>query len=186
MTYLNPQFENPSFGPQQYYVEGNIMEGVAGPEGPIGPFKGMQIRGKQLAPATVPMPFFEHYVRTHTAKEAYENVLADVGCNVPMLDDHDTRVIRETREGTTTYKGSKSGFPGLPDSQADVGGWEDYPEILRPDDWDTDRDGMPDKWEIEKNLDPNAATDGALDPDGDGYTNLEDYLNWLATGSTRN
>jgi cellulose-binding protein len=183
-TYLNPQFENSAFGPQQYYVEGNIMEGVAGPEGPTGMFRGMNVRGQQDAPVTVPEPFFEHHVKTHTAKEAFENVLADVGCNVPRLDDHDKRVIEETRAGTTTYKGSKSGLPGLPDTQEDVGGWEDYPEIRRPASWDTDGDGMPDKWEIEKALNTNDPADGAADPDGDGYTNLEDYLNWLAEDKT--
>jgi hypothetical protein len=183
MTYLNPQFENPSFGPQQYYVEGNIMEGVAGPEGPIGPFKGMRVRGQQDAPVTVDQPFFPSHVETHSAREAYENVLADVGCNVPMLDDHDTRVINEVRRGTATYKGSKSGYPGLPDSQEDVGGWEHYPEIHRPADWDTDRDGMPNQWETRRGLNPDDGTDGVLDPEGDGYTNLEDYLNWLAAGN---
>ena len=91
---------------------------------------------------TVPEPFFESHVKTHSAEEAFENVLADVGCNVPMLDDHDSRVIGETRAGTTTYRGSKSGLPGLPDSQADVGGWEHYPEIHRAADWDTDGDGI--------------------------------------------
>lgn len=183
-TYLNPQFENPAFGPQQYYVKGNIMEGVAGPEGPTGPFKGMKVRGHQDAPVTVPEPFFEPYVKTHSAKEAYKNVLADVGCNVPVLDDHDKRVIREVRSGTATYKGSKSGLPGLPDSQEDVGGWEDYPEIHRPADWDTDGDGMPDRWEAQKGLGANNPADGAADPDDDGYTNLEDYFNWLADGNT--
>ena len=185
-TYLNPQFENPAFGPQQYYVKGNIMEGVTGPEGPSGPFKGMKVRGHQDATVTVPEPFFEHYVKTHTAEEAYGNVLADVGCNVPVLDDHDKRVIREVRGGTTTYKGSRSGLPGLPDSQEDVGGWEDYPEIHRPANWDTDGDGMPNQWEARKGLDANDPADGADDPDGDGYTNLEDYLNWLASGDALN
>jgi hypothetical protein len=183
LTYLNPQFENPAFGPQQYYVEGNIMEGVAGPEGPTGPFKGMSVRGRQDAPTTVPTPFFEPFVTTHSAEEAYENVLADVGANVPMLDDHDTRVIREVREGTATFKGSKTGLPGLPDSQADVGGWEDYPEIHRPSDWDVDGDGLPGWWEVQRGLNPRDPADGAMDPDGDGYTNLEDHLNWLAAGN---
>jgi hypothetical protein len=184
MTYLNPQFEHPAFGPQQYYVEGNVLEGVAGPEGPKGPFTGMVPVGSQDAPVTVDKPFFPSYVKTHSAKEAYENVLADVGCNVPMLDDHDKRVIKEVREGTTTYKGSKSGLPGIPDVQEDVGGWENYPEIRRPADWDTDGDGLPNQWEIQKKLNPNDLADGATDPDGDGYTNLEDYLNWLAAGNT--
>ncbi len=185
-TYLNPQFENPAFGPQQYYVKGNIMEGVTGPEGPIGPFKGLTPRGHQEEPITVPEPFFEHYVKTHTAEEAYENVLDNVGCNVPILDDHDKRVIREVRSGSTTYQGSKSGLPGLPDSQEDVGGWEDYPEIHRPANWDTDGDGLPDQWEVRKGLNANDPADGAVDPDGDGYTNLEDYLNWLACGNILN
>ncbi len=180
-TYLNPQFEHPDFGPQQYYVTGNITEGITQPEGPIGPFKGVKVKGRQEAPATVPQPFFESYVTTHTACQAYNNVLADVGCNVPTLDDHDKRVINEVITGTAAYKGSISGLPGLPDSQQDVGSWEDYPEIHRPDNWDTDRDGMPDFWEINMNLKPDDPADGSDDPDRDGYTNLEDYLNSLTT-----
>jgi hypothetical protein len=184
-TYLNPQFENPAFGPQQYYVAGNHTAGVSGPEGPTGPLAGMRVRGRQEAPVTVAEPFFEHHVTTHTAREAYDNVLADVGCNVPALDEHDQRVIQEVRTGTAKFKGSKTGLPGLPDTQVDVGGWEDYPEVHRPRDWDTDGDGLPNDWEtrMRKNLDPGNAEDGATDPDGDGYTNLEDYLNWLAAGS---
>lgn len=184
-TYLNPQFENPAFGPQQYFVAGNIMEGYAGPEGPTGNFKGLKVNGHQDAPATVSEPFFEHHVKTHTAQEAFVNVLADVGCNVPLLDNHDTRVIEETRAGTTTYKGSKTGLPGFPDSQEDVGGWEDYPEIHRPANWDTDGDGMPDAWEIAHGLAPKNASDAVAAPKGDGYTNLERYLNSLVRENSR-
>ncbi len=126
--------------------------------------------------------FFDPLVVTHSAQEAFENVLRDVGCNVPVLDDHDRRIIEETRSGGFTFRGSRSGLPGLPDSQADVGGWEDYPEIHRPNDWDTDRDGMPDHWEKTHGLNPEDPVDGALDPDGDGYTHLEDYLNALTLG----
>ena len=42
---------------------------------------------------------------------------------------------------------------------------------------DTDLDGMPDAWEIEQGLNPSDPTDAQLDPDGDGLTNLEEYLN---------
>lgn len=177
LTYLNPQFENPSFGPQQYYVEGNLVEGVSKPEGPTGPFAGMKVSGSQPWPVTLHEPFFPPYVKTRSAQAAYHSVLSDVGCSFPQLDDHDLRVIRETRQGTTTYVGSKSGKPGLPDSQEDVGGWEEYPEVHRPDDWDPDNDGMPTAWETTHGLDPSDPADGAVDPDGDGYTNLEDYLN---------
>jgi hypothetical protein len=42
---------------------------------------------------------------------------------------------------------------------------------------DSDRDGMPDAWEIKNRLDPHNPDDRNLDPDHDGYTNLEEYLN---------
>ncbi|HEY5914693.1 MAG TPA: lamin tail domain-containing protein, partial [Verrucomicrobiae bacterium] len=44
---------------------------------------------------------------------------------------------------------------------------------------DTDGDGLPDAWEIAHGLDPNSASgdNGAAgDPDGDRFTNLEEYL----------
>jgi hypothetical protein len=105
--------------------------------------------------------------------------LANVGCNFPTLDEHDTRVIAEVRSGTAKFKGSKTGLPGLPDSQDDVGGWDNYPEMKRSVDWDTDRDGMPDTWEKQHGLNPTDANDGNKDLNGDGYTNLEKYLNSL-------
>ncbi|WP_158289567.1 fibronectin type III domain-containing protein [Paenibacillus flagellatus] len=44
---------------------------------------------------------------------------------------------------------------------------------------DTDGDGMPDVWEREHGLNPNDPLDGKADFTGDGYTNLEKYLNEL-------
>jgi hypothetical protein len=118
-------------------------------------------------------------VTTHSAAEAYTNVLDDVGCNFPMLDDHDQRILREVREGSFQFKGSVTGLPGLPDSQEDVGGWEEYPVVQRPADWDRDHDGMPDAWERAHGLNPQDPADGRGDFNGDGYTNLEKYLNEL-------
>jgi hypothetical protein len=166
-----------SFGPQDYFAEGNVMPGHYDATQPLA--------GVIAKPASIPLsefikdkPLFESYVTTQSAEDAYRSVLADVGCNIPVLDDHDQRIIRETRDGTTTYKGSKTGLAGIPDSQEDVGGWEDYPEVHRPDGWDTDGDGIPDDWEKSHGLNPSDRTDGAKDS-GDGYTNLEKYLNWL-------
>lgn len=122
-------------------------------------------------------PFFEPFIKTHSPDEAYENVLANVGCNFPALDVHDARVIAEVRAGTAKSQGSMT---GLPDSQDDVGGWENYPEEHRPANWDSDHDGMSDAWEKRAGLDSKDATDGNADRDGDGYTNLEEYLGWLA------
>ena len=109
-------------------------------------------------------------------------MLADVGCNVPMLDDHDRRVIEETRAGTTTFKGSKSGLPGLPDSQEDVGGWEDYPKSTAPPvgipmATACPTDGRPKGISI-----PMTPAMARSTPTAMAYTNLEDYLNCLAGG----
>ncbi len=170
-----------AFGPQEYYVAGNVMEGHYGADEPLKGVRGQ--RHEPIEDFIVDKPFFEPHVATESAAEAYDDVLADVGCNLPMLDEHDQRVIEETRAGATTFKGSVSGIPGLPDKQDDVGGWDDYPETHRAADWDSDHDGLPDAWETEHNLDPHSTvgdlTDANADPDGDGFTNLEAYLNGL-------
>lgn len=41
---------------------------------------------------------------------------------------------------------------------------------------DTDEDGLPDWWEILHGFDPEEPSDAEEDPDGDGYSNLEEYL----------
>jgi hypothetical protein len=52
--------------------------------------------------------------------------------------------------------------------------------LNRPANWDTDGDGMPDYWEIEHGLNPNDPSDRNGDYSGDGYSNLEKYLNEVA------
>jgi hypothetical protein len=169
-------------GSQRYYVEGNVIPGHFGVTNQAAGRTATTERGGRLPTDYSPWsetPFFEPYVKTQTATEAYVNVLADVGCNFPTLDDHDKRVIQEVRDGTFKFKGSKTGLAGLPDSQDDVGGWEEYPEVHRAADWDTDGDGMPDDWEKSHGLNPKDPADGNKDFNGDGYTNLEKYLNSL-------
>lgn len=41
---------------------------------------------------------------------------------------------------------------------------------------DTDHDGMPDDWETDAGLNPNSNLDAVLDKDGDGQSNLNEYL----------
>lgn len=63
------------------------------------------------------------------------------------------------------------------DSQRDVGGWPVLRSGTAPQ--DSDGDGMPDAWERQRGLDPKR-DDSAGDRDGNGYSNVEDYLNELA------
>ncbi len=170
-TYLNPDHgtnADGSYG-QRYYSSGNTMPGY--PQSNTGGWMTNQ-------------PFFPSYVTTQSATNAYKIVLSDVGCTQPMVDDHDTRQIREALYGTNTYWGSVSGLPGLPDSETDVGGWENYPEIHRATNWDSDHDGLPDWWEVMRGLNPHSPpgdfSDANADLVGDEYTELDRYLNFMA------
>jgi hypothetical protein len=46
---------------------------------------------------------------------------------------------------------------------------------------DTDQDGMPDAWELANGLNPNDPADANGDLNGDGYTNIEKYINAIPT-----
>jgi hypothetical protein len=183
MYALNAQHEGYGGGMQRYFFDGNIMLGRFDEKNQAA---GRTESGKKVDYQTfVDQPFFEPYVTTQSAIDAYKDVLSDVGCNQPTFDDHDIRIINETLNGTYTYSGSKSGKPGLPDSQEDVGGWENYPELHRSASFDTDHDGLPDWWEKLHKLNTNSKigdfSDVNADTDHDGFTNLDNYLEWMAT-----
>jgi hypothetical protein len=183
MYALNAQHEGYGGGMQRYFFDGNVMPGRFDEKNQA---IGRTESGKKVDYQTfVNQPFFEPYVTTQSAIDAYKNVLSDVGCNQPIFDDHDIRIINETLNGTYTYSGSKSGKPGLPDSQEDVGGWENYPEVHRSPTFDSDHDGLPDWWEklhkLNVNSKPGDFSDANADADRDGFTNLDNYLEWMAT-----
>ena len=123
--------------------------------------------------------FFESEATIHDAKDAFKIVTSDAGATMPMRDDQHLRNVRETLDGTWTYKGSRSGIKGEIDHENDAGGWETYPEERRDANWDTDQDGMPDWWESIVGSNPSIANQND-DPDKDGWTLLEDYLEFMA------
>jgi hypothetical protein len=130
-------------------------------------------------------PLFPSYATIHTAKDAMKIVTSYAGATMPQRDEQHVRVVKETLSGTWTYKGSKSGIKGEIDNEADItehaagNGWESYPEEQRDANFDTDQDGMPDWWEEMTGSNASVANQND-DPDGDGWTLLEDYLEFMA------
>ena len=179
------QHENIGHGTQRCYFAGNVVPGVFDETNQEVGRRAQYSNGATKEYETfVDAPFFEAPVTTQHAKHAYKMVLSDVGANQPFFDAHDTRMVLETLTGTFSVQGSKTNKAGFPDDEADSGGYETYPEVAREENWDSDRDGMPDWWEAIQGLNPNSApgdfADANGDPDGDGFTNLEDYLEWMA------
>ena len=57
-----------------------------------------------------------------------------------------------------------------------------YPEYRDWQPWaDADGDGMPDEWETATGLNPHDPTDANKDCNGDGYTNIEKFINAIPT-----
>lgn len=168
-------------GVDQAYVSGNIRENKN--HTLTYDKKGETYKATGNIPTTykylVDEPLFASYATIHTAKDALKIVTSDGGATMPMRDDQHLRVIREAIEGTYTYTGSRSGIKGEIDHEDDAGGWEVYPEEHRSADFDTDQDGIPNWYEKVINSDINTANHND-DPDNDGYTLLEDYLDFMA------
>ena len=181
---LRHQFEGTGTGSQAAYVSGNIRENLDGSkttDAENQTYKYELSGGQKLTwEPWATAPFFESFATIESAEAAYANVLSDVGCNQPFLNAHDARMVSETFSGTTSTVGSKTGKKGIIDREWDAEGFTSIKEEKRAADFDTDQDGMPDWWEaLHSELNPSVA-DNNTDADGDGYTALEDYLNWMA------
>ena len=140
------------------------------------------ISGKSCVKIKMDAPAPTGEVTTHSAAEAFSKVLTYSGASL-YRDEIDARYMEEAKTGTAKYKGSITKSPGIIDKVADVNGYTEanFGTATRPADFDTDKDGIPDAWEIANGLDPNDAADAltySLDSK-DYYTNLEVYANSL-------
>jgi hypothetical protein len=104
-------------------------------------------------------------METESPRTAFDRVLLSAGATLPRRDVVDSRIIEQVRLNTGK----------IIDSQSEVGSWPVYSTAPLMD--DTDGDGMPDKWEKSHGLNMSDKNDGVDDADGDGYTNLEEFLN---------
>ena len=159
-------------------------------------------------------PFPMPYVKIMSANEAYDYVLNNVGATIPCRDKVDEIIVNEVRTGEIYYEkklpkknpygdtwglaeksqnedgsfrhrrmGNDSYKVGIITDPCQMGG---YPEYKGEPYVDTDKDGMPDDWEHKNGLNPNDASDANGDLTGDGYTNIEKYINGISTNHYTN
>lgn len=196
----NPLFIRATTGTytSEWYLSGNYMDGYH--EVTKDNKKGFGVDGDATKAVAVdqmivPDKFYPDYKfdisaytmtdKLQSAEEAYQTVLDKVGCIT--RDAIEQRIINECKNGTATYGGDwrSDGKYGIIDDPLDAEMVENSdgtvtcpvakPSEKRPDNWDTDRDGMPDEWEKANGFDPNNAADGNY-INAEGYTALEKYL----------
>jgi len=143
--------------------------------------------GTSLTPAptswqrTTPLPKTTYPVIAEPVGGLEANMLPTVGASqrlacdgswVSARDSVDTRLINQYQTNT--------GISTLVANESQVGG---FPIIASGTPCaDADHDGMPDVWETAHGLNPNLYADANQDRNGDGYTNLEEYIS--GTGVT--
>lgn len=143
-------------------------------------------------------PFPHVSLKTEDARSAFEVVLQQAGATMPVRDSVDLRIAEMVRTGKVAKteiapssrakaasvkyaqewidemaEGVRLGYITDPD---EVGGYPDYngqPYV------DSDSDGLPDLWERAHGLNPTDASDAMGDLNGDGYLNVEDFINGL-------
>lgn len=111
-----------------------------------------------------------HVITTEMSYEYALEILKNVGATKPVRDSVDVRIVADFAAGTGVIIDNIT-YP------------DDFATFANPaPPVDNDNDGMADIWESGKGLNT-AVDDSASDRDSDGYTNIEEYLYYLSTGS---
>lgn len=155
-------------------------------------------------------PFAMPHLTIIPSDQTFDKVLSNVGATLPCRDIVDQRIVEEVRTGQAYYvkklpkKNPYGDMWGLSDKSKNKEGFFKYrrldndsykhgiitnieqmggfPKYKKYTAWkDSDGDGMPDEWEIANGLNPNDPSDANLDCNGDGYTNIEKYINGIDT-----
>jgi hypothetical protein len=114
-----------------------------------------------------PLGYFPTIPSQLPALEAKDDVLNNVGPMVPVRSPIDQAIIDDVKNNTTSsWNPNSVSYPNIP-------------FVQRPASFDTDRDGMPNDWEVRQGFNPNDTSDGN-NVNADGYTNLEHYLHSLS------
>ena len=124
-----------------------------------------------------------------SAEASYDHVISYAGNGITpdKRTAIDKQCADETKNGTGQCSGTEaydSSQSGLTKYNIKCGVTYSYPgAVTKKEIVDSDNDGMPDEWELVRGLDPNNASDTNGDYCGQGYTNIEYYLNDLTVGS---
>ena len=185
-----------SFG--RVYCNGNIIEGNDSVTADNS--KGVELEKVSDPKEYLPMvlqkePFVHPYYTLMTAQQSYDYVLDNVGANFPVRDELDQHIVNEVRTNTPyyakdakpdTYQFKYRRLPkdswkiGIITTPQQYGGLPKYTKKWKAR-VDTDGDGMPDEWEKANGLNPNDPSDAVKHCNGDGYTNIEKYINGIDT-----
>ncbi len=124
-----------------------------------------------------------------SAEASYEHVISFAGNGI--APEKRTAIDRQCADETRNGTGSCSGTSDYDSTQTNLDKYNiqcgvtyEYPSaVLTKTITDTDNDGMPDDWELARGLNPKDASDTKGDYCGQGYTNIEYYINDLTVDS---
>lgn len=110
-----------------------------------------------------------------SAQQAYQDVLNDVGANKTLNSDGSINNYQDTKDSRDIQMIRNDSYSGsFYDARSSIP-YPVIPENRRSGDYDSDADGMADAWE--QAIFGDLSRDGRGDEDGDGYTDLEEFLN---------
>jgi pectate lyase len=161
--------DDPRWG--RWYVADNAVHGSA--RTTADNWAGVElVSGAKETDVRAGAPFPAAPVAQQPAAVAYELVLAGAGATLPRRDAVDERIVAAVRSGAP----SREATVNFATAQGVVS-WPEYRPGEPPA--DSDHDGIPDWWEAKYGLNPHDPADASKDLSGDGYTNLEKYLNGI-------
>src|SRR5262249_43516968 len=117
------------------------------------------------------------YSTPDSADDSYGKVISSVGAFPYARSATDQRLINDV----INYTGSS---PLTVPNATEWNNLVNAPMTSRPAGWDTDGDGMPKWWKIDRGFNPNAVDNNTLT--ADGYTRLEHYLQCLTANANWN